>query len=128
MKVWHGVTIVFCSLAFPVLTTVHVYALSGEPFSDQIQISATVAPMRFVVIDQKGGIEQIISNNSSHNSGYKVYVKTVKLENEVPLTPVLAVRIDKLLGDRPIKPGVIYRRSPANLVLTHRYALPFQRN
>ena len=81
--------------------------------AEQIQISASVAARRYIIVDANGDIAQIISNNTIADLEPEVYKQKVQAGNKLPLTPELARQAQALLGGVKIKPGILYQRQLA---------------
>ncbi|MBC7708159.1 hypothetical protein H7Y63_02975 [Polaromonas sp.] len=115
-----GVVVGLALLANPVATFAAVPPVEGQ----QIRITATVQPMRYIIVDTSGSILQIISNTDNKDIVPSVYVGTILEVNQIPLTEIITNQEQIILKNKVVKPGVLYKRPalvvapPKNMVLT----------
>lgn len=76
--------------------------------SQQIIVTATILPAKYVIVDANDRILQIISNTSDRDVQPSVYRNVVKTENFIQPTAQINSDIAKLLNGKAIKPGILY--------------------
>jgi len=103
-----SLVIFFCALA----TVGSGQALADTVVRSQtIHITATVAPMRCIIVNQTGQIIEITSNTPEPVKP-RVFIDKVRANTERSLSPEIYSRYQNLISRSNLtKPGVIYRQT-----------------
>lgn len=107
MKVYQAAVYVFVSLVILFGLPAKVFA-ETITVTNQIKITATILPAKYVIVDADNKIQQIISNTSEKDVKLSVYQKAVKPENSLTSNDQIESDVAKLLIGKTIKPGVLY--------------------
>ena len=98
------------------LCAAFVLAFSGTTFADservilvsqQITITATVLPARYVIVDKDGSITRITSNTDEAVAP-RTYREAIKPGNEATLSPIAQKQYEQVINSAVNKVGVLY--------------------
>jgi hypothetical protein len=118
MKRFRGIFASFVAAIFIVLPI----SASADTLSQTVIVTvrATVQPARYIIVDNHGTIQSIISNTSEDVTP-TVYLGSIKQENAVPLSPQTLESYRQIVeGLHATGPGVLYRRPPATTASAHK--------
>jgi hypothetical protein len=74
----------------------------------QIQITASVAPILYVITNNTGTIQEIISNNYLKNVPLTVFRNSDDIQNEVSTTRQLVTQYNGIMAHDDMHPGILY--------------------
>ena len=108
------------------MTPISAAAETASVNGTQIEIRATVKPMRYVIVNAAGEVLQISSNNNQPDIEPAIYLNEVKLGNELPVTPQVIETTRVLLKGKAIKPGILYNRAALVVLSDQSMSVPLQ--
>ena len=79
--------------------------------ANQVVITATVNPQRYVELSSGGEIVQIISNTALPNVESKFYSGSTTTAHQVLPTANMLEQMDRLLSGKRLQPGILYTRT-----------------
>lgn len=95
-------------LVLSVPATTVVAGADSFAINNQIKITATVLPVRRIIVDTQDQIQQIISNTSDIAATSLVYRGVIRPENLIVATPKIVRQAATILNGKVIRPGVVY--------------------
>jgi hypothetical protein len=80
--------------------------------SQQITVTASVAPELYVVVNQQNVVKLIVSNNSSDNVPASVFRSSITSGNQIAATSAITAQYKDILAKQTMHPGVLYKYQP----------------